>query len=786
MNETRESKVWQSSYLTAELVIEIDSSLINKLKDPRNDIYQIFRKSKLYKWRCKMKSLRILGILICGSMAMFAQGRIIIPEISGPEPVNRVFLKNVDATIDIIKGVGNITLEQIFHNPSRFRLEGEYLFAIPNEAQIHDFHLYINGKKTKGEILDSKEASKIYEDIVRSMRDPALLEYSGQSLFKARIFPIESKKDRKIELSYAQVVEFDAGTYRFSLPIKQSGQGSIEKFHMVINLEAEGELANIYSPSHQIDVNREGRNRARISFERDHLEGDRDFILYYSLADREINTTFLTFRPRTDRDGYFMMLVTPRYDVTEKRVLPKDVIFVVDVSGSMAGEKIEQTRDALRHCVNSLNSEDRFEIIRFSSVIENFQNGLKSAGSDEKKNAVYFIDNLNASGGTNINSALKRALQLKTTPDNRSTNIVFLTDGLPTEGETDVNRILQNIKHEDKQFIRIFSFGVGFNVNTFLLDKISRDSHGSANYVKPGENIEKEVSNFFTKISSPVLTNPEIDFGDLAVYDVYPQELPDIFKGQRVSVIGRYRKDGKGRIILTGQQSGKILRFEYPVSFERRDQNNEFISKLWANRKVSHLLYQIRFNGENPELIQSIKNLSEQYGIVTPYTSYLVREQEKEMAAVRDEVAGGRAGADLNRLEIASKARESKAKEDEESIGSAVYYEALQGAALSAAKSSGKSAVISSRVMKKVAFNEIEMNMILTIKRIAGKTFNLKNGYWIENGLELNSQPDKMIVFLSDEYFELNKKDGELRKILALGQKLLFTWDGVMFKINAI
>jgi len=732
-----------------------------------------------------MKSLRILGILICGSMAVFAQGRIIIPEIPGPEPLNRVFLKNVDATIDIIKGVGNITLEQTFHNPSHLRLEGEYLFSIPNEAQIHDFHLYINGEKTKGEILDSREASKIYEDIVKSMRDPALLEYSGQNLFKARIFPIEPKKDREIELSYTQVVQFDRGTYRFSLPIKQSGQGSIEKFHMVINLEDEGELANIYSPSHLIDVNREGRNRARITFERDHLEGDRDFILYYSLADREINTTFLTFRPRTDRDGYFMMLVTPRYDVTEKRVLPKDVIFVVDVSGSMAGEKIEQTRDALRHCVNSLNSEDRFEIIRFSSGIENFQNGLKSARSDEKKNALYFIDNLNASGGTNINGALKRALQLKTTPDNRPTNIVFLTDGLPTEGETDVNRILQNIQHEDKQFIRIFSFGVGFDVNTFLLDKLSGDSHGSANYVKPGENIEKEVSNFFAKISSPVLTDPKIDFGDLAVYDVYPQELPDIFQGQRMSVMGRYRKYGKGRIILTGQQSGKTLRFEYPVSFERRDQNNEFISKLWANRKVSHLLYQIRFNGENPELVQSIKNLSEEYGIVTPYTSYLVREQEKELARVRDDVASGEGSAGFYRLEDAFSARESKAEEDEESIGSVSYYDALEMAALPASKSSGKGAVMSSRVMKKIAGSETETNMLLTIKRIAGKTFNLKSGYWVESGLELNNQPYKTIAFLSDEYFELSRKDSELRKILSMGEEIIFNWNGIIYKIVA-
>jgi Ca-activated chloride channel family protein len=732
-----------------------------------------------------MNSPKILFLLICLNIVLFAQGRIIVPELPEPIPSNQVYLKSVDARIDLRKGAGNVTLEQIFFNPSRSRLEGQYLFPIPNRAQIHNFHLYINGQKTKGEILDSKEASRIYEDIVRSMRDPALLEYSGQGLFKARIFPIEPKKDRKIELSYAQVVEFDDGTYRFTLPIKQSGQGSIERFHMVIDLEAEGELATIYSPSHEIDVNRERDNKAQIRFEADHLEGDKDFILYYSLADKDINTTLLTFRPRTDRDGFFMLLTSPRYTVTEKRIISKDVIFVVDVSGSMAGEKIDQAKDALRYCVNSLGKEDRFEIIRFSSSIESFQNELKLAGDDERKNAFYFIDNLCASGGTNINDALKRAIQLKNEKDDRPTSIIFMTDGLPTEGETDVKRILQNIQNQDNQFVRIFGFGFGYDVNTFLLDKLSLEKHGSAQYVRPGENIEREVSTFFAKISNPVLTNPAIDFGDLAVYDIYPKELPDMFQGHRISVIGRYRRAQKGRMILSGRQEGQRRRFEYVISFNKRERENEFVSKLWANRKVMHLMNQIRFNREDAELVQSIKTLGEEYGIVTPYTSFLVREQEKEMALIIDEVASGHASAGLNRLEKASAARESKAEEDEENVGSAVYYQSITRKHRAPVGSTGKSAVMSSRVMKKVASSETETNMLLTIKRIDGKTFKLKNGFWVENGVEQDNQLDKTIVFLSEEYFELSRENVEIRKILVLGEQLMFDWNGITYKIIA-
>ena len=730
-----------------------------------------------------MRALSAIFVLIFSSASLFAQGRIVIHE--RPEIIRdgHVYLKSVNAAIELRQGVGNITLEQSFHNTSPAQLEGEYIFAIPDEAQVHDFHLYINGKKTQGEVLDSKEASEIYESIVRKYRDPALLEFAGHGLFKARIFPIAPKSERKIELSYAQVIKSESGTYRFTLPIRQSGQGSIEHYHMTIDLEAEAPLADVYSPSHKIEVSREGERKAKISFEANHLEGDRDFVLYYSLSDNEINSTLLTFRPRTDRDGYFMLLTTPRYEVRPVKTVAKDIIFVVDVSGSMGGEKIEQAREALRYCINTLKPEDRFEIISFSSTVENFRNSLGRAGKDDLENARYFVNNLSASGGTNIDSALQRALNMKNKDDGRPTSIIFLTDGLPTEGEKDVKGILQNVKNKKKGFVRVFSFGVGYDVNTFLLDKLSHDSHGTANYVRPGEDIEREVSGFFAKISSPVLTNPKIDFGGLRVYDVYPQQLPDIFQGQRVSVMGRYRSPASGEIRLTGEQSGEKREFEYQVTLDRRETENEFIAKLWANRKVSHLLMQIRFDGENQELVESIKNLGEQYGIITPYTSYLVREQERELAIIRNEARGDRPDAMALRIQSMQKARELLAEEDDEGAGSKVMYEALTTQAMPAAASSGRNAVMASRAMKKRAASETEVNMLLTVKRIADKTFNLRNGIWFESSLEGDRKPDEKIAFLSKVYFELSKKDAQIRRILALGERVVFEWQGKVYQI---
>ena len=731
-----------------------------------------------------MKQMIFLFILLI-SGNLLAQGRIFIPEPPIKLRNNLVYLKSVKATVNLNEGAGNVTLEELFYNPSHARLEGEYIFALPGEAQVHDFNLYINGQKTRGEVLDKHEARKIYEGIVRKMQDPALLEYMGHSLFKARIFPIEPRSDRKIELSYAQVVSYESDAYRFVMPIKQSGQGSIEKFYMTINLQTQSPLGNMYSPSHQIHVSRLGNNRATITVESNNMEADKDFILYYSLDKNEINATLLTFRPRTDQDGYFMFLASPSISLMNKSEIAKDVIFVIDVSGSMQGEKIQHARNALSFCINSLNKADRFEIISFSTSVNKFQNRLKEAGADETKNATYFIDNLRASGGTNINEALKQALQIKRSDDERPTSIVFLTDGLPTEGETNIKKILDNLKRERKDFIRIFSFGVGYDVNTYLLDKLSDDYHGSANYVKPGENIEKEVSTFFAKISNPVLTSPKLSFDRAGVNDIHPIDLPDIFKGQRVTALGRYRNAGAVEVILSGLQNKQSKQFEYKVKFSQRETENEFIAKLWANRKISHLMSEIRFKGENAELVESVKQLGKDYGIVTPYTSYLVTEQEKELAVIDNVVRSGSGGALEIRLNEQRKAREIQAEADEESVGSSGFYDAVMAAPKAASQSYGKGAVMYSRAMKKIANTTKDKSMIITVQRIADRTFNLKNTVWVESELKADSKPHKVIEFLSDDYFQLLEQNSELNKILALGQNIIFKWNGKVYKIES-
>lgn len=725
------------------------------------------------------QKLFITAVLLLGT-SLFAQGRIIIPQPPPALDPGQVILKEVYAQIDLTDGAGSVTLEQVFFNQSAHTLEGTYLFPVPHDAQLSDFYLYINGQKTKGQLLDSDEARQTYEQIVRSLRDPALLEYVDHNLFKARIFPIEPKQERKIELTYAQALQIDNGMYRFTLPIRSVGQPSIESFELTLNLSTSSGLANIYSPSHSVDIIRQSQNRAKITLHGKNMQSDKDLILYFSFADQEINSSLLTFRPRTDRDGYFMFMASPRFIRNNQLKIPSDFIFVMDVSGSMQGEKIMQARNALNFCLNALDRADRFEIISFSSGVHSFQNALKTADAEAIKNARYFVSNLNANGGTNINEALQKALHLKARNDQRPTSIIFLTDGLPTEGEQNIANILQNVQGVQKEFMRIFSFGVGYDVNTFLLDKLSADGRGSANYVKPGENIEKQVSTLFAKISAPVLTDPRINFGHVQVYDLYPKNLPEIFEGQRVMVLGRYRKSGSTQIRLSGQQAGNERHFNYKKQFKKRDNTQEFIAKLWANRKVANLMMQIRFNGENPELVESVKALGNTYGIVTPYTSYLVTEQQNELAMAQS----NKGTAVSRRLQARKHAQDRISHMDEEAVGSSGFFSAISAKPSAANASSGKKAVISSRILNQIAETEKETDMLLTVKRVSGKTFRLQSGIWQEQDINSQKYLDIRIPFASTAYFKLVEQNPTLKSILAVGVKIRFEWAGKTYQIE--
>jgi Ca-activated chloride channel family protein len=302
----------------------------------------------------------------------------------------------------------------------------------------------------------------------------------------------------------------------------------------------------------------------------------------------------------------------------------------VDVSGSMSGEKMEQARGALRQLLATLSPEDRFRLIRFSSGVESYRREWTAATQAEVREARQWIDALIAEGGTNISGALAEAFRA-TSPESRLPVVVFITDGLPSAGETNPERIADQAERAGGR-ARVFAFGVGYDVNTLLLDRLGAATRGSTQYVQPGEDVEQALGVLSAKIRHPVLTDLELADAPVQLREIYPVTLPDLFAGEELIIFGRYEGSGTGNLAITGRRSGQGERFTTRALFADHERDNDFIPRLWASRKLGVLTQQVRLNGANPELVEEIRNTALRYGLLTEYTSYLVQEPELVVA----------------------------------------------------------------------------------------------------------------------------------------------------------
>lgn len=594
-----------------------------------------------------------LFLVTCSLLAadLRAQG-IIIPSDRQPA---RVVLTDHRVDAQLEENLAAVSVEHVFRNEGRSVAEGTFLFPLPAGAQVTRFAMDVDGKEMAGKLLTADEARQIYEEIVRNSLDPALLEMIGQRSFRAGIFPIPPGEERTIRLRYDAELPREGNTISFIYPMHGSvhtrfagwqpprvepvsdnsgpnagsnrrRSGDEVSFRTSLRLEARSSapILTVYSPSHDVAVERDGDRLVVMSYEGDLRPEMHDFVAYLGIGEGDVGATVLTHRPYTDRPGYFMLLVSPRVGDGSGRVQPKDVVFVLDTSGSMAGEKIDQAREALKFCLNRLGPYDRFGLVSFNSDVDRFRSDLLPASA--RRDALYFVDQLEAAGGTNIHDALLSAAEML--GGSARGMIIFLTDGLPSTGVTDEASIRRAATDALRGRSRVFSFGVGYDVNTRLLDGLSRETGAPANYVSPDENIEERVASFYEKVRHPLLTNLAFEIDGVDAYAFSPNELTDLYKGSQLLIAGRYRSPGDGRLRLTGERDGQRVTFEYDLYFDEEARDREFVGRLWATRRVGRLLDDIRMNGENDEIKEEIIALAKEYGLVTPYTSYLVREEE--------------------------------------------------------------------------------------------------------------------------------------------------------------
>lgn len=535
-------------------------------------------------------------------------------------------LKDESIRVEISDQVAKTYISQTFSNDSDRNLAGTYLFPLPEDTTFSSFSLHIDGKPVEGKILEANAARQQYEEIVRRMIDPGLLEYADYKTVRARIFPIPAHGTKKVELEYTQLLKAENGMLKYRFPLKAEGDPEpVDQVKIDVKLSSKQGLRTIWSPTHMITANRDGNNLAKITMLEKETIPDKDFLLYYSVSDKDMAANLLTHK-NPGEDGYFLLTLTP--PMSAKAVQAKDIVLVADTSGSLSGEKMQQNKQALKYIVNALGAGDRFGLVQFNTDAEAFKTRLVEATAENKKAAMAFIDDLEAHGGTNIGDALNLGTNiLNSDTSERPAYLVLMTDGEPTVGETDVNKLT---KVNSKRDIRIFDFGVGYDVNTKLLNKLASEHHGTSQFIEPNESMETALSSFYNKIKSPVLSNVQIAFNGITVKDVYPREVKDIFAGNQVLLLGKYKVGTAASIGLTGKINGVAKSYTFPVNFSNEEASHSYLSRLWAMRRIGYLTDVAQANGDTKEVVDEIVALSKKYGIISQYTSYLVTDPSED------------------------------------------------------------------------------------------------------------------------------------------------------------
>jgi Ca-activated chloride channel homolog len=744
---------------------------------------------------------------------------IIPPRPMPPRAVAAIEIAYHKVTARITDQVATTTIEQEFYNPNPTRLEGTFMLPVPRGAQLNKFSMEIDGKKVDAELLAADKARGIYEDIVRSMRDPALLEYVGQDVFRVRIFPFEPHGKKRVSLSYTQLLKADGGLLNFVAPLNTAKFSAkpLQNVSLKVELEGKRPLKAVWSPSHAVEVKRDG-GRATVGFEARDVKPDTDFQLLFSFEAGELGANLLTHKVAGE-DGYFLLLAAPDASVKGKKSVPKDVCFVLDTSGSMAGGKLEQAKKALAFCVENLNDNDRFEVLRFSTEVEPVFEKLVEADGANRKRALDFIKELKPMGSTAIDDALRKALASRPEKSERQYVVVFLTDGKPTIGVTDENSILRNVRDRNSGLTRIFNFGIGTDVNTHLLDKIADETKAFSTYVLPEEDLEVKLSAFFSKIKEPALANVKVTFPEgVRVTKLYPSPLPDLFKGEQLVLAGRFAGETKGKLTIEGSVAGEARKFSYDVNFSGESHGFDFIPRLWATRRVGNLLDEIRLRGENVELKDEVTELARKYSIVTPYTAWLITEDEARRGVAMerrllpqlrtDREAGEQAARSYDSFKRmkdgdvavggAQLARELKAAEAptiaqfkaNESVArsygaapaatgpSGVAGVPLPAIASPTPRAAGATAKPAADAAKRVAAYAQQNRFV------AGKSFYQNGEQWVDaEAQQLKDAKPVKLQFGSTEYFALLAKHPAAAQWLALGKSVQFVLNGTLYEV---
>jgi Ca-activated chloride channel family protein len=686
-----------------------------------------------------------------------------------PQPPQSYKIKELAVNVNLADQIAKVQVSQSFVNTGSRLMEVSFIFPLPYDGAVDRLTFMVDGKEYEAKLLNASEARQIYESYVRQMQDPALMEWIGTGMFKTSVFPVPPGAERTVTMRYSQICRKTGGLTELLFPLSTAKYTShpVEKVSFDVSIQSQAPIKNIYSPTHSIEVKRPGNMQAGATFTAVNEIPSADFRLLYDVGDGPVGASVLSYRPDPNDEGYFALLVSPEIKKVSSEVPKKNVILVVDRSGSMSGKKIEQAKDSLKFVLNNLHEGDLFNVVAYDSTVESFRPELQRYNEETRKQALGFVESIYAGGSTNIDGALKAALaQLQ--DDARPNYIVFLTDGLPTAGETKETQIVLNAKDRNKVRARVFSMGVGYDVNSRLLDKLARACYGQSEYVRPNEDIEEQVSKLYNRIGAPAMTDVaiKVDVEGVAVEDgsavnrVYPKDAYDLFAGDQLVLVGRYKQPGAAKITVSGSVDGATQSLNFPAQLSKTsaDETYAFVEKLWAMRRVGEIIDEIDLVGQNKELIDELVALSTKHGILTPYTSFLADDG----ANIRD-LAGNRRQATLALDALNAEGGQAGFAQRD---AKGAFQRAAQAPASGAAK------------FRKA--DEDSEVVVQSVKNVGSKTFFQNGGRWVDSSLTAEQEKNvQKIERYSKEYFDLVAKYGkDAAKYLAIEGEVTLVLDG--------
>jgi len=720
----------------------------------------------------------------------------------------QVQISGVTAEVRILQQVATTTMDVALDNPTRQIQEAEMLIPVPDGAVVRSFTFAGSQKESTAKLLPKEEAQSIYRSIVAKLRDPALLEFASYSLIRSSVFPVPAGGKQRVRIVYEHVLKADGNRIDYVLPRSESFEASAIPWSISLRISSSAPISGVYSPSHQVSIEHTGNQQALVRTTGNQQIEPGPFRLSYLADSSSVTASLLAYPDARVGGGYFLLLAGVPADLQRKEsAMKREVTLVLDRSGSMNGEKIEQARAAALQVLEGLENGEAFNIIDYSDTVAKFSEKPVIKNADTLRQARNHVQRIKAAGGTNIHDALVEAMR-QTPTANMLPLTIFLTDGVPTAGEVRESAIRKAVVEANKHKRRVFSFGVGYDLNAPLLTSIATATRATPTFVLPNENVETKVSQVFKRLSGPVLAEPQLATLDRAgavttraVRELLPGELGDLFEGDQLVVLGQYQSDDPLHFRLSGNYLGTPRTFDLKFDLSKATTRNAFVPRLWASRKIARLVELITEAGsENTaaarpayssssaiaynsrtmrplsptvpndpklkELVDEILKLSTEYGILTEYTAFLATD-----------------GTDFSNLEsLNARARES-----------------LVNNAQSVRSGMGSVSQASNNTMQKFSTNTNRSNSYLTqnmerveitsVQQITDRTFFKRNNRWVDsNALKKETvKPDQVIEFGTPEFYKLVDRlvrDGR-EGILALSGELLLMVDGKTILIKA-